>query len=212
VAARVKQGRASRAASAAAARSADVAVLFARAKSNYKAIPGCDVWDIKRDALKWPGGCPVVAHPPCGAWGRLRHFSRPRPGEKDLALWAVEMVRKWGGVLEHPSKSRLWVEAGLPRPGERDEFGGWTLPISQWWWGHRAEKRTLIYVVGCDPRDAPPIPFRIGEASHVIQSRRRGEGHRPHVSKTEREHTPPLLASWLFELARKCQAGFPENV
>ena len=28
--------------------------------------------------------------------------------------------------------------------------------------------------------------------------------YRPHISKSEREHTPPLLAEWLVELAGKC--------
>jgi len=35
-----------------------VAVLFARSDSNYKAIPGCDVYDIERDARTFGGGCP----------------------------------------------------------------------------------------------------------------------------------------------------------
>ena len=30
--------------------SGQVAVLFARADSNYKAMPECDVWDAERDA------------------------------------------------------------------------------------------------------------------------------------------------------------------
>lgn len=46
-----------------------VAVLFARADSTYKTLPGTDVWDIERNAKLWPGGAPVVAHPPCRAWG-----------------------------------------------------------------------------------------------------------------------------------------------
>lgn len=53
----------------------DVAVLFARADSIYKGLPGVDVYDADRDARTFPGGCPVVAHPPCRAWavsGRLR--------------------------------------------------------------------------------------------------------------------------------------------
>ena len=192
--------------SLAAASCSPVAVLFARADSNYKALPGCDVWDIERDALNWHGGCPVVAHPPCRAWGRLRHFARPGDGERELALWAVKMVQRWGGVLEHPVASLLWPTAGLPKPGERDQLGGWTMSVPQWWWGHRADKPTLLYIVGCEPRDVPPIPFKIGEASHVIQSRKRS-GYRPHVSKAEREHTPPALAAWLVELARKCHRG-----
>jgi len=180
-----------------------VAVLFARADSYYKSLPGCDVWDIDRDARRWPGGCPVVAHPPCRAWGRLRHFARPRDGERELALWAVDQVRRWGGVLEHPASSLLWPAAALPKPGQRDEWGGWTLPVIQWWWGHRAEKPTLLYIVGSEPKDILPIPLKIGEATHVIQSRKRC-GYRPHVTKAEREHTPPALAEWLVELASRC--------
>lgn len=129
-----------------------VAVLFARADSNYKALPETDVWDAERDARKWPGGCPVVAHPPCRAWGRLKHMANPRPDEKNLARLAVALVREFGGVLEHPARSELWAAQKLPQPGERDQYGGWTLPISQYWWGHRAEKKTWLYIVGCEPR------------------------------------------------------------
>lgn len=180
-----------------------VSVLFARADSNYKAMPTCDVWDEERDALTWKGGTPVVAHPPCRAWGRLRTFANPRPGEKDLARWAVRQVREWGGVLEHPAGSTLWDDQGLPQPGQRDELGGWTLPIAQMWWGHKAEKKTWLYIVGCEPREIPPMPMRLGDATHVIQSRKRHD-YRPHVTKAEREHTPPELAEWLVELALRC--------
>ena len=179
-----------------------VAILFARRDSIYKSLPGCDVWDVERNALKWPGGCPVVAHPPCRVWGRLRHFARPEQGEKDLAVWSVEQVRKWGGVLEHPDKSTLWQAANLPAPGQRDAHG-FTLLLPQWWFGHRAEKRTLFYIVGLAPDALPEIPFRLGEPDFVIQSRKR-HGHRPHVSKAERELTPLQMAKWLCEVARKC--------
>lgn len=181
----------------------DVAVLFARADSVYKSIPGCDVWDIDRNARMWPGGSPIVAHPPCRAWGRLRHFAKPRSDEKGLALWAVKQIRAFGGVLEHPVASTLWEAAGLPSPGDRDEFGGWTLPVYQHWWGHRAEKATILYIVGCDPKDIPQMPYRIDEPTHVVQSRKR-VNCRPHISKAEREHTPHAFAIWLCELARRC--------
>ncbi|ABM94794.1 hypothetical protein [Methylibium petroleiphilum] len=186
-----------------------VAVLFARADSVYKTLPGCDVWGIDRDARRWPGGVPAVAHPPCRAWGSLRHFAKPRPDEKDLALWAVSQVRAHGGVLEHPAASTLWPVAGLPAIGERDEFGGWTLPIFQSWWGHRADKATRLYIVGCEPLDVPAIPLRLGEATHVVSpSSRIRAGHpryRPQLRKAEREHTPPQLAAWLVELASRCR-------
>jgi hypothetical protein len=181
-----------------------VAVLFAREDSVYKTLPGCDVWDVHRDARHWLGGYPVVAHPPCRAWGRLRHFAHPREGERDLALWAVEQVRLWGGILEHPSGSMLWASADLPKPGSTDEYGGWTLPVLQQWWGHRAEKATLLYLCGIEPSELPLIPFVMGEATHVVQSRKR-EGYRPHISKAEREHTPIEFARWLVEAASKVQ-------
>ena len=178
----------------------EVSVLFARADSVYKTLPGCDVWDAERDARKWQGGSPVVAHPPCRAWGRLRHFAKPVPGEMELATRAVDQVRKYGGVLEHPKGSRLWVSR-LPYPGEIDEFGGFTLPILQFWFGHRCEKATWLYIVGVNPDQLPPIPFALGSATHVIQSRKRSD-YRPHVPKPEREHTPRQLAEWLVEMAR----------
>lgn len=190
------------------------AVLFARRDSVYKTLP-CDVWDIDRDARNFPGGVPIVAHPPCRAWGRLRHFARPRPDEKMLAIFAVEQIRKWGGVLEHPHTSTLWDACQLPPPGARDYLGGFTLPILQWWFGHRAEKPTWLYVCGCDPFDVPPLPFVLGESTHVITQMRtlrdgtrlqKGmPGWRPEVTKHEREATPLKLAEWLIELARRCK-------
>lgn len=190
-----------------------VAVLFARTDSIYKTMPGCDVWDIERDARKWPGGAPVLAHPPCRAWGRLRGFAKPRAGEKELALWAVEQVRRHGGVLEHPEGSTLWAEAELPGPGCTDEFGGFTFPVAQSWFGHRAEKMTLLYIVGCRPQELPSLPTRLGESTHVIAQHRTLKdgsrlrkgmpGWRPEVTKAEREHTPPQLAEWLVEVARR---------
>lgn len=190
----------------------EIAVLFARADSVYKTLPGCDVWDIDRDARKWPGGAPVVAHPPCRAWGRLRAFAKPRHDEMDLARWAVAQVRQWGGVLEHPESSTLWADQGLPLTG-RDEQGGWTLPVHQWWWGHRAQKRTWLYVVGCAPRGIPDMPLRLGTSDCRIRlDKRRPDGthirkgdadYQPLLNDAEREQTPPELAAWLVELARR---------
>jgi len=192
-----------------------VAALFVRADSVYKTMVGVDCYDIDRNALTWPGGCPVVAHPPCRGWGKLFYFAKPAPGELDLGPWAVQQVRTYGGVLEHPKDSKLWDACGLPRPGQVDAWGGWTLPISQHWWGHRAEKMTWLYIVGSSPRDIPTIPLRLGPATHVIaRSRMRRKdgrrlrkgmaGWRPEVTKAEREHTPPQLAEWLVEVARRC--------
>lgn len=179
-----------------------VAVLFARRDSVYRSIAGCDVWCEDRDARNWGGGAPVVAHPPCRGWGRLRTFAQVRPGELDLARLAVDHVRRWGGVLEHPASSTLWQDQGLPRPGRAaDEWGGWTFSAPQSWWGHRAAKASWFYVVGCRPRDLPAIPFRLGGGAIDV----------PNLGKAAREHTPPALAEWLVELARRCNEKAPRG-
>ena len=134
-------------------------------------------------------------------------FAKPRDDEKALAPWAIEQIRKNGGVLEHPNASKLWPELGLPEPGTVDEFGGWTLPIHQHWFGHRAEKKTRLYIVGCKPKDIPHMPMVLGQATHVIGDVGRASNgtKRPEVSKDEREHTPPQLARWLVDLAKLCR-------
>lgn len=185
---------------------AQVAVLFARQDSVYKRLPQCDVYDMDRDARTYDGPLPVVAHPPCRAWGRLRRFANPRPDERNLARLAVALVREFGGVLEHPAGSLLWKSQRLPAPGTHDLWGGHTIEAPQQWWGHRAEKLTWFYVVGCDPHNIPDVPLVLGEASHVVQSRKRDS--KPHITKPEREHTPEPLAKWLVELATRCK---PEN-
>lgn len=194
-----------------------VAVLFAREDSVYKTMPGCDVYDIDRDARSFAGGRSVVAHPPCRGWSKLRAFARPAPGEVELAPWAIEQVRVWGGVLEHPAASALWKHCDLPQRGRRDSYGGWTLVIDQDWFGHKAEKRTALYICGVDPRDIPEFPYKMEEPTHVLASDKRvgpgresrrarkgDHGWRPEVSKAEREHTPLALAEWLVDLARRC--------
>ncbi len=143
----------------------DVAALFCRADSIYKTMHGVDAWDIDRDARKWKGGCPIVAHPPCRLWGQLAKLAtRARLDEKQLAVWSVEQIRKWGGVLEHPKASRLWPHLNLPAPftWEMDEWGGWSMEVAQFWWGHRCEKMTRLYIVGCPINGYPPVPKREG--------------------------------------------------
>ncbi|HEY4358266.1 MAG TPA: hypothetical protein VGN16_21145 [Acidobacteriaceae bacterium] len=179
-----------------------VAILFARRDSVYKTLENCDVWDEERDARNWVGGSPVVAHPPCAQWGNLYKFATPNPAIKALAVLAV---RRNGGVLEHPRGSKLWKHCRLPRPGQIDRWGGFTLPILQQWFGHRAEKATWLYICGVSPHLLPEMPFVLGKASHVI-TRSRGCRKWPETTKAERERTPSMLAEWLVEVARRTAA------
>lgn len=172
-----------------------VAVLFARSRSVYSRVPGCDVWDAARDARHYFGNLPVIAHPPCRAWGRLKGQAKPRPDERQLSFFAVDAVRRCGGVLEHPAASSLWPAAGLPQPGEVDEFGGFTFPILQSWFGHRAPKATWLYIVGTSARNLPEIPFELGIPAHRVEM----------MGRSERESTPFELATWLFAVAELCR-------
>ncbi|MBT3041996.1 MAG: hypothetical protein KME67_03970 [Candidatus Thiodiazotropha sp. (ex Codakia orbicularis)] len=177
-----------------------VAVLFARSDSNYKEISDCDVYDIERDATTYAGGMPVIAHPPCRAWGRLRHFAKPRPGEKELAFFAVEQVRRNGGVLEHPAYSTLWDAAGLPKPGESDEWG-FTEHVNQFWWGHKALKPTWLYICGVDRSKLPAHNLVLGEPQYVIASSKK-KTWKKSLTKSLREHTPPEFCRYLLNIAK----------
>lgn len=180
-----------------------IAALFVRADSIYKTMPGVDAWDEKRDARKWPGRRPAIAHPPCRGWGRLRQFSHASEAERQLAVSAAQWVRWFGGVLEHPAESTLWAHCGLPRPGQSpDAFGGWTIEVRQCHFGHRAEKLTWLYVVGISPDELPEMPAPRAH-THCIRPTK-SYPRLPSVTKREREASPPAFAAWLVDLARRC--------
>lgn len=171
-----------------------VAALFVRSDSHYKAMVDVDAYDEARDALTWLGGCPVVAHPPCRSWGRYRAVAKAAPGERELALWAVEMARRFGGVVEHPLSSGLWGAVGCLTPGVRDGFGGVLITVHQSWWGHRGEKATGFYIVGPVPSLSVSLSL-----SRLVPVERMG--------RAERERTPFDLAVWLVGVARLCGVG-----
>ncbi|WP_217698862.1 hypothetical protein [Sediminibacterium ginsengisoli] len=169
---------------------------------------GLDVYDIERDARTFPNTSAVIAHPPCRAWGRLRHFAKPRPDEKDLAFHAIAVIRKCGGVLEHPEYSTLWAAAGLPRPGAGyDQYGGWSLSVDQSWWGHKARKRTWLYIVGVQAADVPPIPLSFDAVQYCIGGNHGSKFNKrlKDLPKADRERTPEPFAKWLYQLALICQ-------
>lgn len=179
-----------------------VSVLFAHRRSAYWDLP-VEVFDERRDARAWKmnEGGPVIAHPPCRLWCRMSHLSVAPESERELAFFALAAVRSNRGVLEHPAHSKFWAAAGLPRPGAKDEHG-WTLAVSQKWWGHRAEKGTWLYIVGCPPAEIPELPLVLGRASHTC-GLARGQTKRG-LDDDERDLTPIHFAWWLEELASRC--------
>ena len=173
-----------------------ISVLFPRKDSIYKSIPGLDVWDADRDARLYEGSNPVICHPPCRAWGNLSHLANPSPGEMNLARLSISLVRAFGGVVEHPITSKLWKEQLRVSPGQRDSFGGFFLPVDQFYWGHKARKRTGLYIVGTSPGDVPLMPWSLSEPEFVVGG---SPGYKD-ISKSDRERTPEAFANWLVDL------------
>ena len=179
-----------------------VAALYVDKRGPYFGLLGSEFcWDVDRDARTYAGPWPVVAHPACGPWGKLRHMYKGGEGGPELAIKAVEQVRQWGGVLEHPAHSRLWAHCGLPRPDDlTDGYGGYTVAINQCDWGHPCRKPTWLYCVRVEREIAEwqPPPR---EPTHWIGG---GQCVPPGIkvaSERMRKVTPTWLADYLIFLA-----------
>lgn len=178
-----------------------VAALYVDPRGPYPRMSGVESWDATRDARLYAGPHPVIAHPPCGPWGKLSHFSKQ---DKSLGPLAVDQVRRFGGVLEHPELSKLWKHCGLPRPGEfPDEHGGRTIAVDQCAYGHCTRKRTWLYIV------AAPLPKRLrtgGEPTHSICNGRgqvlKNGVRRQRATALQARLTPPDFADLLVRIAR----------
>ncbi|CAN5168273.1 hypothetical protein BH09PSE1_BH09PSE1_09310 [soil metagenome] len=139
-----------------------IAALYVETDGSYFGLPDVDPWDEARDARRYAGPNPVVAHPPCQRWGRMKEGGPSLPGgriphhDEGCFAAALTAVRNFGGVLEHPKDSSAWDYFGLMKPPptggwvRADSFGGWTCCVDQGFYGHFANKRTWLYAVGCD--------------------------------------------------------------
>lgn len=180
-----------------------VSALYVSPKGPYPKLL-LDCWDNRDgsqryDARHYAGPRPIIAHPPCGPWGPLRH--RCVSDDRALALHAVAQVRKWGGVLEHPKYSTLWEFCELPYPGQpRDSYGGFTIEVDQSDWGHRARKPTWLYLVRVDPMAVETPPKRA--VTRVIGSGRRAKKMGlKQATWSDRVLTPIDFARYLIRLA-----------
>jgi hypothetical protein len=196
-----------------------IAALFVSETGPYANLPGVDVWGVSRDARLYPGPYPVVCHPPCERWGRYWHggpsarVRRVKGDDGGCFVTALEAVRKWGGVLEHPAASSAWSSFGLhkpPRAGgwvSADWRGGWTCCVDQGHYGHRGQKATWLYAVGCElPAlvwGKAPRPNALA-ATLTPQERRRAirTSAVQRMSKRERAETPIAFRDVLLSMAR----------
>jgi hypothetical protein len=187
-----------------------ISVLFADPKGTYLRLP-VDLWCAERDARLYTGPNPVVAHPPCHLWVNYAalNFRRyggehNRPGnDGGCFASALQSVRTWGGVLEHPASSNAWRAHGLQRPGKHGwtEAGGlWVCEIWQSAYGHRARKRTWLCYAGQRPPfdldwTRKPGTHQVGWFDRI----------KPTLSKRESSATPLAFAQTLIALAQHSQ-------
>lgn len=182
-----------------------VSVLCTMPASIYNDLPGTVCYDRDRDARTFSGQTPVIAHPPCRLFSRMRSFANRVPGEMNLASLCLWHVRSCGGVLEHPAQSILWDLCFLPKPGQGvDLYGGFSIQVDQVAYGHPARKRTWLYIGGHTPKSIP-APLLSPELPSGIVCGTGKRSRRPEIPKALRSHTPRAFAEFLLEIARSSQ-------
>ncbi len=190
-----------------------IAALFVETNGVYFNLPNVDPWDISRNAMLYDGCDAVITHPPCQRWGMLAHLvqsksnGRLRVGD-DGGTFAKALVEteKNGGVLEHPENSYAFAAYGLDRP----KVGKWTpsrlgfvTTVAQSAYGHRATKRTWLYVCGLDESELPCLDWSCPRGTHEIGGESRLKGKRPSLPKSERSRTPVAFRDLLISIAEK---------
>lgn len=170
----------------------NVAALYVEKNGAYFGLPGVDPWDEERDARKYKGNSPIVAHPPCQRWGKFWHGSTRSPHKFKLGddagcfKSALEALRRCGGVLEHPMDSKAWDFFGLAKPLRN---GGWvesapglfSCCVYQGHYGHMAGKGTWLLVAGVKKSELPELIW----------------------GKTEQRIHPVALKKYGYEKARR---------
>lgn len=182
-----------------------IAALFVAKDGCYFGLPDVDPWDEARDARLYGGPHPVVAHPPCQRWSQMNRVNAVRWGYRlgdDGGCFkaALEAVRRWGGVLEHPAESMAFAAFGLPRPARH----GWALTTGREWltevnqaaYGHRATKRTWLLCNGTAP---PRLMWERVRGTHQIGG---FDVTLPQLPRRERAATPLPFRDLLLSIAR----------
>ena len=200
-----------------------IAALFVIKNGGYYGLDNIDPWDVERDARKYSGPHPVIAHPPCERWGRYwgggpMLVGTPRQkilgDDNGCFETALNAVRKHGGIIEHPEGSHAWRAFDLnlpPRSGgwvNADFCGGFTCCVEQGAYGHRARKATWLYAHAVD---LPSLKWGktpgnfdlLDEGFHSKEERDRKikTGICQRLSKKQRLSTPTKFRNLLISIA-----------
>jgi len=199
-----------------------IAALYVEREGQYVGLDDVEPWDEDRDARQYAGPWPVVAHPPCARWCLLAPLNQSMHGymigdDGGCFAAALDAVRTFGGVLEHPAYSLAWSAFQLPAPIRNGwqtsmDDPGWATEVSQVAYGHPCRKRTWLYYVGDEPPGA--FDWREPAALSVVSdwgpgnSRRRGADWEPGIQYAEASRTPPAFRDALVSLAESARRSF----
>ena len=175
-----------------------IPVLFTAHVSFYNDNDIFDCYDVRRDAFSYTGRSPLIAHPPCRLFSRLRKFSTAGVKEKQCAFFALDKIRRFGGILEHPRSSTLWLNGNFKLDGSVDDYGGFLRSVNLSWFGFQAQKKTMLYFCGINPAQLPPFPLSLDAITHVISSG--GNNGKKELSALSRSQTPRLLIDYFLEV------------
>ena len=198
-----------------------IAALYVETGGAYFGLEGVDPWDEKRDAMRYDGPHPVVAHPPCSRWCRLAGLVEARWGHRrgddgGMFAHALACVRRFGGVLEHPAFSDAWRAHDLTPPvtgggwTAADLDGGWTCYVEQGRYWHPAKKATWLYAHGVDLPSLRWGTTTDSSSSALVSwcgNRVRPGENRPRVGKAAAARTPVEFRDVLLAMARTARAS-----
>lgn len=201
-----------------------ISALFVATGGVYFGLAGVDPWDELRDARRYSGANPVVAHPPCERWGRYWsggpsvRVRRKLGDDGGCFAFALATVRRCGGVLEHPEASHAFAHFDLARPRWRE---GWidagdnvgsVCCVAQGNYGHRARKLTWLYAVRTGLLELdwsiPEPRSRLDYGFHSAHERRERRAivspgiNASRLSASENLATPALFRDLLLRMAR----------
>lgn len=198
-----------------------IAALYVETGGCYFGLADVDPWNQQRDARLYSGPHPVVAHPPCERWGRYwsggpsARVRRIKGDDNGCFASALNRVRCYGGVLEHPEASHAWGAHGINKPPRAggwiiaDQHGGYTCCVEQGHYGHPARKATWLYAFGTDLPEliwGPSKGQRLDEGFHSKAerdaARAAGVAPRKRLSRAANISTPILFRDLLISIAR----------
>lgn len=190
-----------------------VAALYVDPNGVYAGLPDVEIWDEQRDARLYRGPHRVVAHPPCTRWCRLakqvewRGIANVGDDGGTFAA-ALESVRAYGGVLEHPAHSLAWPAHGLNKPAvangwvNADFEGGWTCYVEQWRYGHVTRKATWLYAFGVELPSLEWGYIADQDCDFNVAWNHQNQKGRKRMPDSWRSRTPEAFRDVLLEMVR----------